>query len=112
MVLINSKLNDNVSLTNGTSIFTWGDDKYSFYNTTVQGWLNQSINKLPQEYSILTKLVNQNITTNTIKAIKQWMEKEFPLPKKKKGKISFKDENAKVNTNVNIINNVYYITQN
>ncbi|MBY7734248.1 hypothetical protein [Francisella philomiragia] len=112
MVLINSTINNNVSLTNGTSIFTWGDDKYSFYNTKVKGWLNQSINNLPQQYDILTKLVSQNITTNTIKNVKQWMEKEFPLPKKENGKVSFKDENAKVNTNLNIPNNIYYVVQN
>ncbi|APD49756.1 hypothetical protein AUF42_01950 [Francisella hispaniensis FSC454] len=36
MVLINSTLSNNISLTNGTSIFTWGDDKYYFYNTNVK----------------------------------------------------------------------------
>ncbi|APD49757.1 hypothetical protein [Francisella hispaniensis] len=40
------------------------------------------------------------------------MEKEFSLPSKENGETSFNDEDAKVNTSINIPNNIYFVVQN
>ena len=115
MVIIESAIYDNKSLTKGPEIFIWGENKYEFYNSTVPSWPWSISISVPDKYAFLASLVERfqrgkerELSSKELKKVLNWVPKTIFSKKDKK---LFEIKTAEQSRTLKIPKRVVYVNQ-